>query len=126
MASNSSLLKRATQRLWSRARTAVPGQPTSASHPELLAEGDLTAGVRGAEYAARRQRLAEALPAGSLAIIPAASTSYMAGLIPYPYRQDADFRYLTGINQEGVAVIESSASARGGAYRLFVPGGNPQ
>ncbi len=54
---------------------------------QLLAEGELTAGVLGTEYAARRQRLAEALPAGGLAIIPAASTSYMAGLIPYPYRQ---------------------------------------
>lgn len=54
---------------------------------QLLAEGDLTAGVKGSEYAERRQRLADALPAGSVAIIPAASTSYMAGLIPYPYRQ---------------------------------------
>ena len=41
----------------------------------------------------------------------------MAGVIPYPYRQSADFLYLTGITQPAaLAVLDSSAR-----FTLFVP-----
>lgn len=41
---------------------------------------------------------------------------HQAGVIPYPYRQSADFLYLTGITQPmALAVLDSGAR-----YRLFV------
>ena len=72
---------------------------------QLLAPGELAPGVHADEFAARRQRLAAMLPPQSLAIVPSAPTRYMAGVIPYPYRQAADFYYLTGVRQEGVAML---------------------
>ena len=35
----------------------------------------------------RRKRLADALPPGGVAVIPAASRTFMTGAIPYAYRQ---------------------------------------
>jgi hypothetical protein len=40
--------------------------------------------------------------------------------------QDADFLYLTGINQQAVAVIEASSPMREANYTLFIPDSNPQ
>ncbi len=49
------------------------------------------------------------MPANSFAVVPGAGPQFMAGVIPYPYRQDADFRYLTGVLQKNlIAVFESS------------------
>jgi hypothetical protein len=64
-------------------------------------------GIAAAEFALRRKRLSEQLPTGSVAIIPAARQVYMAGVIPYPYRPDADFLYLTGVQQ-----VRGGASSR--------------
>ena len=68
-------------------RPPFAGQPISSTHPELLAPGQLTPGVTAAEYAARRRQLSELLPPGSIAVLPSAATTYMAGVIPWPYRQ---------------------------------------
>ena len=54
---------------------------------QLLAEGEIWPGMRAEEFAARRKRLADALPPGGIAIIPAASRTLMTGAIPYAYRQ---------------------------------------
>ncbi len=54
---------------------------------QLLAEGEVWPGVSGAEFAARRQRLADLLPIGGVALLPAAQKVCMTGAIPYPYRQ---------------------------------------
>ncbi len=40
-------------------------------------------------------------------MLPAADIGFMSGVIPNPYRQDADFLYLTGINQRAVAVLQN-------------------
>ena len=40
--------------------------------------------------------------------------------------QDADFLYLTGINQQAVAVIEASSPMRDGNFTLFIQDSNPQ
>ncbi|KAF5836291.1 peptidase M24, structural domain-containing protein [Dunaliella salina] len=90
---------------------------------QLLAEGELTPGIQASEYAQRRERLCRALPPGSVVVLQAANPQYMAGIIPYPYRQDPDFFYLTGINQIAVAVIQTDPSPQGGTqhrYTLFV------
>ncbi|KAG2448403.1 hypothetical protein HYH02_006295 [Chlamydomonas schloesseri] len=94
-------------------RPPLAGQPIPSTHPELLAPGQLTPGVTAAEYAARRQQLAELLPPGSIAVLPSAATTYMAGVIPWPYRQDPDYYYLTGLNQHGLAIITSARAAAG-------------
>jgi Aminopeptidase P, N-terminal domain len=85
---------------------------------QLLAEDEVAPGVTFAELEARRGRLAEALPAGALAILPSAPQRYMTGVIPYPYRQDADFRYFTGLTQEGVALFHKPAGGGGARAQL--------
>lgn len=54
---------------------------------QLLAPNELTPGISAEEYRLRRQRLADMLPHGAVAVLPAAATTYMAGVIPWPYRQ---------------------------------------
>lgn len=45
---------------------------------------------------------------GSIALVPATAVAYMTGVIPFPYRPDADFLHLTGLAQPGaVAVVEA-------------------
>lgn len=61
--------------------------------------------------------LAGMLPSSGLAVLQAAPQVFVTGVIPYPYRQDADFQYFTGITQPGaVAVLQSN-----GRYILFYP-----
>ncbi|KAJ4822411.1 hypothetical protein Tsubulata_023540, partial [Turnera subulata] len=82
------------------------GQPTSATHPELLKEGEITPGITSEEYIARRNRLLELLPDKSLAIIAAAPVKMMTDVVPYTFRQDANYQYITGCQQPGgVAVL---------------------
>ncbi|KAK9814032.1 hypothetical protein WJX73_009658 [Symbiochloris irregularis] len=118
------LLRRYAARLRSQiAGRGFAGQPLPETHPELLNEGELTPGLAATEYAHRRKQLAHALPPGCLALVPAAPTVHMSpgGPIPYPYRQDAEFLYLTGLTQQGVAVIESTSSSAQGKFTLFLP-----
>lgn len=56
-------------------------------HVQLLAEGELTPGLASTEFAARRQALADSLPPGAVALLPASAVTYMSGVVPYPYRQ---------------------------------------
>ncbi|KAL2561179.1 hypothetical protein AAZV13_20G066200 [Glycine max] len=82
------------------------GQPTSASHPQLLKDGDLTPGISTEEYILRRKKLLDLLPEKSLAIIAAAPVKMMTDVVPYTFRQDADYLYITGCQQPGgVAVL---------------------
>ncbi|XP_021283513.1 probable Xaa-Pro aminopeptidase 3 isoform X6 [Herrania umbratica] len=87
---------------------AIPdfGQPTPASHPQLMNEGEITPGITSEEYISRRKRLLELLPEKSFAIIAAAPIKMMTDVVPYTFRQDADYLYLTGCQQPGgVAVL---------------------
>ncbi|TKY52322.1 Xaa-Pro aminopeptidase 3 [Spatholobus suberectus] len=77
------------------------GQPTSASHPQLLKDGELTPGISSEEYILRRKKLLELLPEKSLAIIAAAPVKMMTDVVPYTFRQDADYLYITGCQQPG-------------------------
>lgn len=46
--------------------------------------------------------------------------------VPYPYRPDADFAYLTGVRTpHALAAISSSAGRGHGAFTLFVPEPSP-
>ncbi|KAM7481818.1 hypothetical protein LguiB_006401 [Lonicera macranthoides] len=82
------------------------GQPTSTTHPQLLQEGEITPGITGEEYISRRKRLLELLPENSLAIIASAPVKMMTNVVPYTFRQDADYVYITGCTQPGgIAVL---------------------
>lgn len=72
------------------------------------------------EYVTRRGRLAEKIAqfrpdesntsSRHLVIIPAAETQYKTLHVPFEFRQDSYFRYLTGINEPGaVLVLELSS-----------------
>lgn len=87
---------------------------------QVLGSDELAPGIHVAEFAARRRNLARLIPPGSIAIIPAASQAFITGVIPYPYRQDADFLYLTGVHQQAVAIIQTGGNADY-EFSLFVP-----
>lgn len=56
-------------------------------------------------YVLRRQRLAESLPAESIAIIPGASEFLRNGDSHYRFRQDSDFYYLTGFDEPDAVLL---------------------
>lgn len=53
------------------------------------------------EYRRRRRRLMERMPAGAVALIPAADTKSRSRDVDYLFRQDSDFWYLTGFSEPG-------------------------
>ncbi|XP_077240436.1 metallopeptidase M24 family protein isoform X2 [Tasmannia lanceolata] len=98
------------------------GQPTSVTHPQLLKEGEITPGITSDEYLSRRKKLLELLPERSLAIIASASVKMMTDVVPYPFRQDADYLYITGCQQPGgIAVLSGECG-----LCMFMPDPNPQ
>eukprot|EP00048_Salpingoeca_helianthica_P023987 m.28836 g.28836 ORF g.28836 m.28836 type:complete len:462 (-) comp9116_c0_seq2:140-1525(-) len=71
--------------------------------------GELTPGVSLAEYKARRQALANALPPKSLAIVCGSPITYMSPDVPFRFRHNADFNYLTGFPEEDAILLISNA-----------------
>ena len=88
---------------------------------QLLRKGETTAGITETEYASRRKRLLDLLPDRSLAILAAAPVKMMTDVVPYNFRQDADFLYLTGCLQPGgIAVLSKDFG-----FYMFMPEANP-
>ncbi|KAL3843552.1 hypothetical protein ACJIZ3_000955 [Penstemon smallii] len=82
------------------------GQPTAATHPHLMKEGEITPGISSEEYIWRRKELLKLLPQNSLAIIASAQVKMMNDVVPYTFRQDANYLYITGCQQPGgIAVL---------------------
>lgn len=110
---------------WGRAFSA--GQPVWETHPDLLGKHELTPGITVSEYHQRRARLASLLGQGDIVVLPSAAQQFVSGIIPYPYRQDADFNFLTGIRQQAVCVLQSTGPEGdpGHRYLLFVPDYDP-
>jgi Xaa-Pro aminopeptidase len=69
----------------------------------------VTPGVSLREYQARRQALADSLPTKSLAIVCASPALHMSPDVPYRFRQNADFNYLTGFPEEDAVLLISNA-----------------
>eukprot|EP00899_Mesostigma_viride_P015856 jgi/Mesvir1/24271/Mv10971-RA.2 len=106
---------------------ARAGQPTYATHPEIVGPDELTPGIKVSEYAARRAALLERLPPKSAVLLTSQPAQYMSGIIPYPYRQDADFFYFTGLTQPACAMLlERGETTSAPAYTLFVPRPNEE
>lgn len=56
-------------------------------------------------FAERRARLLAAMPANSVAVIPAAQEQIRNGDAHYPFRQNSDFYYLTGLNEPDAVLV---------------------
>lgn len=61
--------------------------------------------IRQEEYRQRRQRLAQQLPPGSVALIAAAGEQLRNGDTHYRFRQASDFYYLTGFNEPDALLL---------------------
>ncbi|KAF4122190.1 hypothetical protein GMORB2_7783 [Geosmithia morbida] len=104
------------------------GQPVHETHPHILQAGEITPGITAQEYADRRAALAHSLTDGGVAILHAASLQYKSGAVFHPYRQESNFLWLTGWNEEdAVAVIERTGPNLGDyAFRMFVRPKDPR
>ncbi|GLH05483.1 Putative Xaa-Pro aminopeptidase 3 [Gryllus bimaculatus] len=92
------------------------GQPTSKTHPHLLKDGELIPGITVGEFQERRHRLMNNvykhasrhnMKSHHLVIIPSATKVYMTEKIPYVFRQNSDFLYLSGCLQPDSALVLS-------------------
>ncbi|KAF7137333.1 hypothetical protein RHSIM_Rhsim07G0241000 [Rhododendron simsii] len=73
---------------------------------QWIKEGEITPGITIEEYISRRKRILALLLDKSLAIIVAAPVKMMTDVVPYTYREDTDYSYITGYQQPGgVAVL---------------------
>jgi len=70
------------------------------------------------EYARRRERLIRQMPAGSIAILPAAPVKLRNSDVEHIYRQDSDFQYLTGFAEPEAVLVLLPGRAQG-QYLLF-------
>ncbi|XP_031627158.1 xaa-Pro aminopeptidase 3-like [Contarinia nasturtii] len=91
------------------------GQPTQFSHPHLINANELAIGLLPSEFSKRRHKLMEKIkehcikhnkPSRNIVIVPATTKKYMTGEIPYFFRQNTDFFYLTGcLEPDSVLVL---------------------
>lgn len=88
----------------------------------------VTPGITAQEYADRRAALAHSLTDGSVAVLHAASLQYKSGAVFHPYRQESNFLWLTGWNEEdAVAVIAKTGPQLGDyTFRMFVKRKDPR
>ncbi|CAB3980833.1 probable Xaa-Pro aminopeptidase 3 isoform X1 [Paramuricea clavata] len=91
------------------------GQPTGLTHPHLMQENEITPGISSNEYAQRRDNLIKVLRNthyGKLhekhILIFSSSPEYFMGPdVPYPFRQNSNFLYLTGYQEpDSVLIVE--------------------
>ena len=73
-----------------------------------------------AAFAARRQKFMATLPPKSIAILRSAPERTMSNDVQYPYRQDSDFYYLTGITEDDVTAVLRPDASDGKKYVLFL------
>ncbi|XP_066251091.1 xaa-Pro aminopeptidase 3 [Euwallacea similis] len=95
------------------------GQPTSYTHPHLIAENEVTPLIKKDEYQCRRQKLVEAIVEHArkcnpqahnhMIVIPASSKQYMSDKIPYVFRQNTEFLYLTGCQEPDTCIVITTA-----------------
>ncbi|UYV62664.1 XPNPEP3 [Cordylochernes scorpioides] len=115
-------------------KQGVRGQPTPESHPHLLQAGQVAPGITRQEFQARRYRLMEAIQthchrtclkaSNHVAIIPSATKVHMSDKIPYPFRQNSEFLYLTGFQEpDSILLLTSSGEKELPEHQstLFVP-----
>ncbi|XP_041778925.1 xaa-Pro aminopeptidase 3 [Anopheles merus] len=103
-------------------QNATFGQPVHQTHPHLIGSGEVLTGIRLEEVQERRKRLLHALrdhhalqtgtETNHIVVIPSANKKYMSHKIPYVFRQNTDFLYLSGCQEpDSVLVLEIDASS---------------
>ncbi|KAG1710431.1 Xaa-Pro aminopeptidase 3 [Nymphon striatum] len=91
------------------------GQPAPNSHPHLLKTNEVAPGISKSEFKKRRFKLMESIAKRNisvenhLVVIPSATKLYMSNNIPYPFRQNTEFLYLSGF-LEPDSVLENEHS----------------
>ncbi|XP_051571172.1 xaa-Pro aminopeptidase 3 isoform X2 [Myxocyprinus asiaticus] len=114
------------------------GQPSPYTHPHLIAHGEVTPGLTQTEYELRRQRLASLIEmqkerltgsgissnSSHIVIVLSHPIRYMTNDIPYPFHQNQDFLYLTGIMEPDSALVMYGSGKPDQAV-LFVPRRDP-
>ena len=104
------------------------GQPTAITHPHLMKEGEVVPGIQLDEFKKRREKLTKSIVSHAsianlnephIVIIPSSSKVYMSGKIPYVFRQNTDFLYLTGC-QEPDSILVIIAKNENFMTTLFV------
>ncbi|XP_053677977.1 xaa-Pro aminopeptidase 3 [Anopheles nili] len=102
-------------------QTATFGQPVHHTHPHLINPGEVLKGIQLQEVQNRRINLLHSLKEYSasftdknsnhIVIVPSANKKYMSSKIPYVFRQNTDFLYLSGCQEpESVLVLEIDSS----------------
>lgn len=99
------------------------GQPTAWTHPHIVEEGNIVPGVSVDEFKERRHRLLQGIQKHTFdlepsikkhtVIIPSATKKYMSDKIPYVFRQNSEFFYLTGcLEPDSVLVMTIDESSQ--------------
>lgn len=84
-----------------------------------------TPNISQQEYADRRKTFMEAIGPDAIAVVPAAPERTRNHDVHYPFRQDSDFRYLTGFDEpDALAVLAPGRSD--GAFILFTRPRDPE
>ncbi|XP_075226557.1 xaa-Pro aminopeptidase 3 isoform X2 [Lycorma delicatula] len=101
------------------------GQPTPYTHPHLMKEGELIPGIELNEFKERRNRLMHKVVSTThnryhLAVIPSAPKIYMTEKIPYVFRQNSDFLYLTGCMEPDSVLVLSGDSSENFKSTIFL------
>ncbi|KAG1936542.1 xaa-Pro aminopeptidase 3 [Pimephales promelas] len=114
------------------------GQPSPYTHPHLIKYGEVTPGLTQTEFELRRQRLASLIEmqaerltgsgassnSSHIVIVLSHPIRYMTNDIPYPFHQNQDFLYLTGIMEPDSALV-MYGSGKPEHTVLFVPRRDP-
>ncbi|QUC21999.1 uncharacterized protein UV8b_06240 [Ustilaginoidea virens] len=96
------------------------GQPVYETHPHILKAGELTPGITAHEYADRRAALAKSMSEGSVAVLHAAPVQYKSGAVFHPYRQESNFLWLTGWNEDDAVAVIEKTGPNWGDYTLHM------
>ena len=79
-----------------------------------------------AAFKARREKFMTLIGPKSVAILRSAPTRTMSNDVQYPYRQDSDFYYLTGITEDDVIAVLRPDASDGKKYVLFLHPRDPR
>ena len=79
-----------------------------------------------AMFRAHRENLMARLPPGSIAVVRSAPERVFSHDTDYPYRQDSDFYYVTGLEEPDAIAVLRPGAADGKRYVLFVRSHDPR
>jgi Xaa-Pro aminopeptidase len=103
----------------------LTGQPFPKSHSHLFSnksndDAIAVGGFNRDDFMQRRIRFASKMRSNSIAFVQSSDRHMMTNDIPYPYRQNNDFYYLTGFNEPGACLIIQKSRNDEVHFKLFV------